>query len=126
MKFYMVPFAKRQKKTLKIGENEKTDYYYWLRDDNRENKEVLDYLNAERINLAEYLSSEINKIDGLKHVKYDFVKHVYYVFAFSFDEEKIGISRNKFCESLNAEGIPCGAGYVKPLYMNPLYLEKRS
>jgi oligopeptidase B len=43
----MVPFAKRQKKTLKIGENEKTDYYYWLRDDNREDKEVLDYLNAE-------------------------------------------------------------------------------
>ena len=86
----------------------------------------LDYFNSERIKLAEYLSSEINKIDGLKHVKYDFVKHVYYVFAFSFNEEKIGVSRNKFCESLNAEGIPCGAGYVKPLYMNPLYLEKRS
>jgi len=86
----------------------------------------LDYFNNERIKLAEYLSAEINKIDGLEHVKYDFVKHVYYVFAFSFDEEKIGISRNKFCEALNAEGIPCGAGYVKPLYMNPLYLEKRS
>jgi len=86
----------------------------------------LDYFNNERIKLAEYLSAEINKIDGLKHVKYDFVKHVYYVFAFSFDEEKIGISRNKFCEALNAEGIPCGAGYVKPLYLNPLYLEKRS
>jgi len=86
----------------------------------------LDYLNNERIKLAEYLSTEIIKIDGLKHVKYDYVKHVYYIFAFSFDEEQIGISRNKFCESLNAEGIPCGAGYVKPLYMNPLYLEKRS
>jgi len=86
----------------------------------------LDYFNNERIKLAEYLSAEINKIDGLKHVKYDFVKHVYYIFAFSFDEEKIGITRNKFCEALKAEGIPCGAGYVKPLYMNPLYLEKRS
>jgi perosamine synthetase len=86
----------------------------------------LDFFNNERIKLAEYLSSEINKIEGLKHVKYNFVKHVYYVFAFSFDEDKIGISRNKFCKSLNAEGIPCGAGYVKPLYLNPLYLEKRS
>jgi len=86
----------------------------------------LDYLNNERIKLAEYLSTEINKIDGLKHVKYNYVKHVYYIFAFSFDEKQIGISRNKFCESLNAEGIPCGAGYVKPLYMNPLYLKKRS
>ena len=43
----MVPFAKRQKKILKIGDNEKTDYYYWLRDDSRTNKEVLKYLNEE-------------------------------------------------------------------------------
>lgn len=86
----------------------------------------LDQFNNERIKLANHLSNEINKIEGLKHTKYDFVKHVYYGFAFSFDEEKIGISRNKFCEALNAEGIPCGAGYVKPLYLNPLYLEKRS
>lgn len=42
------------------------------------------------------------------------------------DEEIIGISRNKFCEALVAEGIPCFAGYVPPLYLNPLYAEKRA
>jgi len=42
------------------------------------------------------------------------------------DEEIIGISRNKFCEALVAEGIPCFAGYVSPLYLNPLYAEKRA
>ncbi len=86
----------------------------------------LDFLNDVRIKLANFLSKEINKIEGLKHVKYDFVKHVYYVFAFSFDQEKIGIPRDIFCKSLQAEGIPCSFGYVKPLYLNPLYSEKRA
>jgi perosamine synthetase len=84
----------------------------------------LEKLNNQRIELAKILSVEINKIDGLTHTKYDYVKHVYYVFAFSFDQNKIGISRDEFCKALLAEGIPCGAGYVKPLYMNPLYLKK--
>jgi perosamine synthetase len=88
--------------------------------------EKLEYLNQERIKLCNYLGLEINKIDGLKHTKYDFVKHVYYVFAFSYDEKQIGIPRDLFCKALVAEGIPCFAGYVKPLYLNPLYTEKRA
>ena len=86
----------------------------------------MDFLNNERIKLVEFLSKEINKIDGLSHTKYDFVKHVYYVFAFSFNEDKIGIPRDVFCSALNAEGIPCSAGYVRPLYLNPLYTERRA
>jgi len=72
------------------------------------------------------IEQEINKIDGLRHVKYDFVKHVYWMFGFSFDEDQIGIPRNLFCEALQAEGIPCFSGYVEPLYLNPLYQEKRA
>jgi len=86
----------------------------------------LDSLNDERIKLNTYLAEHINKIEGLSHTKYDYVKHVYYVFGFSFDESQIGISRDLFCKALNAEGIPCGAGYIKPLYLNPLYTEKRA
>jgi len=86
----------------------------------------LDHFNNERNKLCNYLSNEINKIDGLTHVRYDFVKHAYYVFAFSFNKEKIGITRDLFVKALNAEGIPCFAGYVKPLYLSPLYTEKRA
>ena len=86
----------------------------------------LDYLNEERIKLCNYLEKEIEKIDGLKHTRYEHVKHVYYVFACSYDENKIGIPRDLFCEALKAEGIPFAAGYVKPLYLNPLYLERRA
>jgi len=86
----------------------------------------LDHFLNERIKLGSFLSSEINKIRGLSHVKYEHVKHVYWMFGFTFNEEIIGISRNRFCDALQAEGIPCFAGYVEPLYLNPLYTEKRA
>lgn len=86
----------------------------------------LDKMNKERIKLVEYLTKKINTVDGLKHTKYEHVKHVYYVYSFSYDEEKIGIGRDKFCEAMRAEGIPCYGGYVKPLYLNPLYTERRA
>lgn len=88
--------------------------------------EKLDALNEQRILLGKYLSDKINKIDGLEHIKYEHVKHVYWMFGFTFDETIVGIPRNLFCEALKAEGIPCAAGYVEPLYLNPLYLEKQS
>ena len=82
--------------------------------------------NDDRIKLVEYLTNKIHTIDGLTHFKEDHVKHVYYAYSFSYDEEKIGIQREKFCEAMRAEGIPCSGGYVKPLYLNPLYMEKRA
>lgn len=86
----------------------------------------LDSYNEQRIILANYLTEKLRSIEGIKHVKFDFVKHVYYVYAFSYDANKIGIPREKFCDALRAEGIPAYGGYVKPLYLNPLYLEKRA
>lgn len=86
----------------------------------------LNKMNQTRIKLSEYLAKRINKIEGLEHKTNKKIKHVYYVFAFSFDEDKVGINREKFCEALRAEGIPMYGGYVKPLYMNPLYQEKRA
>jgi perosamine synthetase len=86
----------------------------------------LEKMNDIRIKLADHLTKFINSIEGLKHTKYDSVKHVYYVYAFSYNEKTIGVSRKKFCEAMNAEGIPTYGGYVKPLYLNPLYLEKRA
>jgi len=86
----------------------------------------LDSLNAKRIELGTYLSEEINKINGFEHIKYDYVKHVYWMFSFTFDEEIVGIPRNLFCDALKEEGIPCEAGYIEPLYLNPLYQEKKA
>lgn len=86
----------------------------------------LDNMNEERIKLADYLTSNLQKIDGFKHTRYNFVKHVYYVYAMSYDEKRIGIPRDIFCEAMRAEGIPFFGGYVRPLYLSPLYTERKA
>lgn len=88
--------------------------------------EKLDYLVSERIKLGSFLAKEINQINGLSHIQHDFTKHTFWMFGFRYDSDSIGIPRNLFCKALVAEGIPCAAGYVEPLYLNPLYSEKRA
>jgi len=86
----------------------------------------LDEFNNERIKLASYLSNELKKIDGLTlPVVRPEMKHVFYTYAIKYDEEKIGIERDLFVKALNTEGIPFSAGYVRPLYLNPIYHESR-
>ncbi|MFC2048071.1 DegT/DnrJ/EryC1/StrS family aminotransferase [Chloroflexota bacterium] len=86
----------------------------------------MDKLNQVRIELADYLAQKLAGIDGLTPpVVYPHVKHVYYAFPIKYDEERIKIPRNTFVEALAAEGIPIGAGYVRPLYLNPIYHENK-
>ena len=84
----------------------------------------LEEMNQKRIELANFLTKKLENIDGITHTKYEHVKHVYYVYSMLYDEEKIGIPRELFCEAMRKEGIPFAGGYVKPLYLNPLYQEK--
>lgn len=86
----------------------------------------LDQLNQTRIELANYLYEQLKDIPGFVKPKIlPQHKHVYYLMAFKYDEEKSGIPRKLFVEALNAEGIPTGAGYVAPLYLTPIYHENK-
>ena len=86
----------------------------------------LDEFNARRIELATYLSEKLAVIDGLTPaIAYPYVKHVYYVLAIKYDESKTGLPRDSFVRALGAEGIPFGAGYQMPLYLNPIYQERK-
>ena len=86
----------------------------------------LDILNEGRIKLASYLFERIAKIDGLTPpTVYPNCKHVYYMYPIKYDSEKVGIPRGLFVKALVAEGIPFSAGYVKPLYLNPIYHENK-
>jgi dTDP-4-amino-4,6-dideoxygalactose transaminase len=86
----------------------------------------LDQLNSARIELANYVSQRLAGIDGLTPpVVYPYAKHVYYVYPIKYHEDDTGIPRDLFVKALVAEGIPFGAGYVRPLYLNPIYHENK-
>lgn len=85
----------------------------------------LDYLNDYRIDLARYLTDKLSKFEGLILPKEDRGnKHVYFIYSIRFKEDVVGISRNSFVKALLAEGIPFAGGYVKPIYLEPLYQKK--
>jgi dTDP-4-amino-4,6-dideoxygalactose transaminase len=86
----------------------------------------LNDLNARRIELANYLSEHVENLPGITPpTVYPDCKHVYYAYALGYDASVAGIPRADFARALLAEGIPVGAGYVRPLYLNPIYHENR-
>ena len=50
---------------------------------------------------------------------------VFFMYPLRFHEEKVGFSRKVFAEAMAAEGYPVSEGYVKPLYLLPLYQQRR-
>lgn len=87
-------------------------------------------LNARLAN-ANYLAKELKKIPGIyPPVVEEYSRHVYYVQPYKFNKNIIGVERNVFVNAVLAE-IPSaqlredtpllGSGYVKPLYLQPLY-----
>lgn len=87
----------------------------------------LDDHNAARQRLAGYLTRALQGIPGLRvpPVRPD-CDHVYYVYPLLYDRAAWGIPRARFVEAVLAEGIPISGGYVKPLYLAPLYQERRA
>ena len=85
----------------------------------------LDKLNDHRIELAEYLTDKLSVFEGLVLPNKNACdKHVYFVYPIKFNEKKIGVKRDAFVKALLAEGIPFGAGYVRPVYLEPMYQKK--
>jgi dTDP-4-amino-4,6-dideoxygalactose transaminase len=85
----------------------------------------LDFLNDHRIKLAEYLTDKLSQFKGLVLPKVkNNCKHVFFVYSIRFQEKIVGVPRDVFIKALNAEGIPFGMGYVKPIYLEPMYQKK--
>lgn len=56
------PVAARRDHALEAHGDVRNDPYYWLRDDQRENAEILDYLNAEN----DYTKAQLAHLEGVK------------------------------------------------------------
>jgi len=91
-------------------------------------------VDERRDNVA-YFTKGIDGIPGLRAapVPGD-VEHSFYAHALQFDENVMGINREKFLEALRAElpetagregfGPLVGGGYVKPIYLYPMFQEQ--
>lgn len=92
----------------------------------------LDRLVAERIDNVQYMANRLSTIPCLSPAKTrPHATHVYYQHALIFDAGKAGVHRNRFAEAVRAElmptelreteGVQVKCGYVKPLYLLPLF-----
>ena len=97
-----------------------------------ENLKTMDQRTDARIENANFLTSEISKIEGITppYVRPG-VRHVYHMFTCLYDEDHFGVSRDKFVAALNAEGLRTwtyidGPNYVAeadgtPIHAGPLH-----
>lgn len=73
------------------------------------------------------LNQELVKIPGVKPMQRGCgeTRHSYHLYLFRYDPQAFdGLSREKFLQALNAEGIPCSPGYDRPLYKQPVFLNQ--
>ncbi|OJI07392.1 DegT/DnrJ/EryC1/StrS aminotransferase [bacterium CG10_46_32] len=95
----------------------------------------LQKLTEERIRNAGYLAETLGALPGIRAASVRTgATHVYYTQAFLYDEDKVGVPRDAFiaavkaelpaCELREHEGALISTGYVKPLYMLPLFQKK--
>lgn len=84
----------------------------------------LDKLNHDRVELADYLSEQLQGCEFLKTPKTRTKStHVYYLYPMIYKPDVLGVTRDKFLLAMQAEGMPV-ANYVRPLYRIPLYRRK--
>jgi dTDP-4-amino-4,6-dideoxygalactose transaminase len=75
--------------------------------------------------LAEQLTAGVADLEGLTPPRVrESCQSVYYAWALRLDEAVLGVSRERFSEALAAEGLPHGVGYVRPLYLLPLFQQR--
>jgi len=81
-----------------------------------------------RINLAEYLTEKLSKLDFLTPPKIrENSQHIYYLYPLIYHEEETGFSRKQYVQNIRKLGIPLyklAEGYVKPFYLEPIFSQK--
>lgn len=85
----------------------------------------LDGFVQARQHVAERLAAGLKQLPGLRPpVVMPDCTHAYYVFSMVLDVDKLGVSRAKICEALEAEGVKgLAPGYVN-VHLLPMYQQK--
>ena len=95
----------------------------------------VDWLIEQRLENVKLLNEAIGSLPGIEAQPYvgENSLHTYYVQPFKYNSQILGVHRNAFVEAIKAEiptsklreGVPLiGAGYVRPLYLQPIYQKR--
>jgi dTDP-4-amino-4,6-dideoxygalactose transaminase len=81
-----------------------------------------DMLTKHRVELAQELTKLLSEFNFLipPHVREN-SSHVYYLFPIRFISSMVPFTRDEFVAAMKAEGIALNAGYVQPIYLEPMY-----
>lgn len=97
-------------------------------------KKLPDLIEQRLANVV-YLNEKIGSLPGITAQPYvdESSLHTYYIQPFKYSRDVLGVHRNEFVTAMRAE-IPTsklreaapliGAGYVKPLYLQPIYQQR--
>lgn len=82
-------------------------------------------LNDWRISNAIRMSEGLKSVPGITPPAVaDNCSHVFYLYCMRYDEKTVGLPRDLFCRAVAAEGFYMRAGYIKPVYLEPMYQRK--
>ena len=72
---------------------------------------------------ARILDDALKNVPGIRLLAFDsrMTRRSYHIYLFRLDEATLGLSRDRFLEALNAEGIPVSKGWYRPLYANGVF-----
>ena len=88
--------------------------------------EKLEDVVGKRREVASWLDRQMEGVKGISLPKIiDGAKHTYWFYPIRVDTAQLGISNEEFAGALNYEGISAGTWIGKPLYLGPIFLQKR-
>jgi dTDP-4-amino-4,6-dideoxygalactose transaminase len=72
---------------------------------------------------ASMLDQELRDLPGVRLLAPapTMTRRSYHMYVFRLDESVLGISRPRFLEALQAEGLPASTGWYRPLYANEVF-----
>jgi dTDP-4-amino-4,6-dideoxygalactose transaminase len=88
--------------------------------------ERMDEQTNRRDENGKYLDEKLARVPGITVQKRtaDCTRNAQHLYCYRFDEKVFGVTRARFVEAMNKEGIPVSEGYVLPLNRQPLFLNK--
>ena len=94
----------------------------------REQLRKLDWLTDTRSRLATYLNSALAGIPGITPQPIQDLddRHVYYFYLMDYQAHAAGLPRERFVEAVRAEGVELRQAYLRPIYWEPMYQQKKA